>query len=167
MKLFVMRHGEAKPASIDFGAVTPDADRELNETGLQEAIAAAKWLASQIEHIDLVLVSPYQRARQTYAEVAKWVSAQEVEISAEITPKGDAELFASALLARLQVEPAETVLLVSHMPFVCFLTSYLDQRVQPPLFPTAGIAMIEVEPLAMEGYLQGMIAPKVETSSQS
>lgn len=166
MKLFVMRHGEAKPATMEFGTLTPDAERELNETGQQEAIAAAKWLASQVEHIDLVLVSPYQRARQTYAEVAKWVSAQEVEISAEITPEGDAELFASALLARLQVEPAETVLLVSHMPFVCFLTSYLDQRVQPPLFPTAGIAVIEVEPLAMEGCLQGVVAPEMNNSPQ-
>ena len=110
--------------------------------------------------IDLVIVSPYVRAQQTYAEVAKLICAEVVEVSAEITPESDPEMFASALLARLQIEPAETVLLVSHMPFVCYLTSYLDQRVQPPLFPTAGIAVIDVEPLAMEGVLQGVRAPE-------
>ncbi|MFU8784721.1 phosphohistidine phosphatase SixA [Aliidiomarina sp.] len=159
MKLFVMRHGEARAPEMHLGSVEPDADRELTERGREEAIAAGKWLAEQTAKIDLVIVSPYVRAQQTYAEVAKLVGAQEVEVSVEITPEGDPELFASALLARLQIEPAESVLLVSHMPFVCYLTSYLDQRVQPPLFPTAGIAVIEVEPLAMEGCLQGVQAP--------
>ncbi|RUO21254.1 phosphohistidine phosphatase SixA [Aliidiomarina iranensis] len=160
MKVFVMRHGEAKAPAMQLGRVEPDSARELTEQGHLEAIQAAEWLAQQASKIDLVIVSPYVRAQQTYAEVAKLVSAEVVEVSAEITPESDPEMFASALLARLQIEPAETVLLVSHMPFVCYLTSYLDQRVQPPLFPTAGIAVIDVEPLAMEGVLQGVRAPE-------
>ncbi|EGN76441.1 phosphohistidine phosphatase SixA [Idiomarina sp. A28L] len=160
MKVFVMRHGEAKAPTMQLGKVEPDASRELTERGHEEALVAAKWLAEQTPKIDLVIVSPYVRAQQTYAEVAKLVGAEVVEVSTDITPEGDPEMFASALMARLQIEPAETVLLVSHMPFVCYLTSYLDQRVQPPLFPTAGIAVIDVEPLAMEGILQGVRAPE-------
>lgn len=137
MKLYVMRHGEACSPTLCAGVVQPDQERELTAHGHEEAKTAGEWLASQVEKIDLVIVSPYVRAQQTWHEVAQHVAAEVIETSSEITPEGDAELFASSLLARLQIEPAEHVLLVSHMPFVCYLTAYLDRTVQPPLFPTA------------------------------
>ncbi|RUO21951.1 phosphohistidine phosphatase SixA [Aliidiomarina haloalkalitolerans] len=156
MKLYVMRHGEACSPTLCAGVVQPDQERELTAHGHEEAKTAGEWLASQVEKIDLVIVSPYVRAQQTWHEVAQHVAAEVIETSSEITPEGDAELFASSLLARLQIEPAEHVLLVSHMPFVCYLTAYLDRTVQPPLFPTAGIAQLDLEPLAMQGFWQGM-----------
>lgn len=156
MKLYVMRHGEACSPTLCAGVVQPDQERALTAHGHEEAKTAGEWLASQVEKIDLVIVSPYVRAQQTWHEVAQHVAAEVIETSSDITPEGDAELFASSLLARLQIEPAEHVLLVSHMPFVCYLTAYLDRTVQPPLFPTAGIAQLDLEPLAMQGFWQGM-----------
>lgn len=156
MKLYVMRHGEACSPTLCAGVLQADHERELTAHGHQEATTAGEWLAEHAPKLDLVIVSPYVRAQQTWQEVAHHVTAEVIETSTEITPDGDAEAFASALLARLQIEPAEHVLLVSHMPFVCYLTSYLDRSVQPPLFPTAGIAQLDLEPLAMQGFWQGM-----------
>lgn len=148
-----MRHGEAEPPMMRPypGA---DANRVLTDCGHAEAETAAKWLQKHEKNIDLAIVSPYSRARQTYDHVAEHIPVEVTEISTEITPDGDPEAFAGALLARLQIEPAESVLVVSHMPFVCYLVHYLDCAVQAPLFPTAGIAVLDVEPLAMSGALK-------------
>lgn len=159
MKLFVMRHGDALPARFERGYLQPDAERELSERGHREVAQIALWLEEHVGPIDLVITSPYVRAQQTWNAVAEYITAEVVEVSSEITPEGDPEAFAGALLARLQIEPAATVLVVSHMPFVCYLVGYLDTSIQPPLFPTAGLAVMEVEPLAMLGKLQTMHAP--------
>lgn len=154
MKLYIMRHGEAVAPSVGMGKLGADAERVLTPAGHAEAEHAAEWLKSQHENIDLAIVSPYIRAQQTFEHVAERIAVEVTETSPEVTPDADPELFAGALLARLQVEPAETVLIVSHMPFVCYLVSYLDNAIEPPLFPTAGIASLEVEPLAMLGKLK-------------
>lgn len=163
MKLFIMRHGEAAPqqASALLGGVSYSSDeaRELTNFGEDEVRASAQWLCEHYPQLDLAIASPLVRAQQTLDIVAREIPIEQRETSDEVTPSSDPEAFASALLARLQVEPAETVLVVSHMPFVCYLVSYLDQKVQAPLFPTAGIAVLDIEPLAMRGDLQSMTAP--------
>lgn len=153
MKIYIMRHGEAEPPVMRPypGA---DAKRVLTDCGHAEAETAAEWLKTQEKGIDLAIVSPYSRARQTYDHVADSFPIEVTEVSTEVTPDGDPDDFASALLARLQIEPAESVLIVSHMPFVCYLVNYLDCAVQAPLFPTAGVAVLDVEPLAMSGALK-------------
>ncbi|MCC5880939.1 MAG: phosphohistidine phosphatase SixA [Idiomarina sp.] len=167
MKLFIMRHGEAAPqqasALLGGASYATDEARELTSLGREEVVASAQWLKAHYPKLDLAISSPLVRAEQTMDLVAKEIPIESREISAEVTPSSDPESFASALLARLQVEPAETVLVVSHMPFVCYLVSYLDHKVQAPLFPTAGIAVLEIEPLAMAGDLQSMTAPPEPT----
>ena len=153
MRLYIMRHGEAVPPSLKpFPGA--DASRELTDCGHAEAEHAAEWLASQQSTIDLAIVSPFVRAQQTFEHVSARIPIEVTEVSTEVTPEGDAYDFAGALLARLQLEPAESVLVVSHMPFVCYLVNYLDSAIQAPLFPTAGIAVLELEPLAMSGALK-------------
>lgn len=152
MKLLVMRHGEAV-APVAHPAAGADAARELTAAGRAEAVAAGTWLQQQYGALDLVLVSPYIRAQQTWEAVQQQVAAEVVEETADITPAGDPDSFATELLARLQIEPAETVLVISHMPFVSYLVQFLDTTVQAPIFPTAGIAELTAEPLAMSGRL--------------
>lgn len=163
MKLFIMRHGEAasQQASALLGGASYSSDeaRELTPMGRSEVESSATWLKSHYPKLDLAISSPLVRAEQTMDIVAEHIPIELREVSDEVTPSSDPEAFASALLARLQVEPAETVLVVSHMPFVCYLVSYLDHKVQAPLFPTAGIAVLDIEPLAMAGDLQSMTAP--------
>ncbi|HLV47783.1 MAG TPA: phosphohistidine phosphatase SixA [Aliidiomarina sp.] len=154
MKLYVMRHGEAEPPRAGYGIPGADAARVLTSAGHAEAEKAAQWISAQQQKIDLAIVSPYIRAQQTFQHVSHQIPIEVIEESSEITPESDAEMFAGALLARLQIEPAESVLVVSHMPFVCYLVSYLDTGIQPPLFPTSGIAVLDLEPLAMSGKLK-------------
>jgi len=154
MKLLIMRHGEAVIASGG-----KDADRPLTANGIAEVRTNAEWLRKQFGAVDLAIVSPYVRAQQTFSEVKDIVPVEVTETSDEVTPASQADVFASALLARLQIEPAETVLIVSHMPFVCYLLGYLDSTIQPPIFHTGGIAEVDVEPLAMAGKYVGMQAP--------
>ncbi|TRW49487.1 phosphohistidine phosphatase SixA [Aliidiomarina halalkaliphila] len=162
MKLFVMRHGDAVSSKLEHGKLQADEARELSDRGRDEVVRMTEWLREHHPKIDLVIVSPYIRAQQTWKQVEAAIAAEVVEVSSEVTPESDAEAFAGALLARLQIEPAESVLVVSHMPFVCYLVSYLDTSVQPPLFPTAGIAVIDVEPLAMLGRLESLQAPTAD-----
>lgn len=162
MKLFIMRHGEAVPqlsTLLDGNSYASDEVRELTATGRDEVLKSAQWLHTHYPKLDLAIHSPLVRARQTMDLVSKEVAIEVREVSPEVTPSSDPEAFASALLARLQVEPAETVLLVSHMPFVSYLVGYLDNKVEAPLFPTAGIAVMEIEPLAMAGNLESLIKP--------
>lgn len=163
MKLFIMRHGEAAPlqASALLGGAQYASDevRELTSYGREEVAASAKWLKQHYPKLDLAISSPLVRAEQTLDIVAEHMPIEVREVSDEVTPSSDPEAFACALLARLQIEPADTVLVVSHMPFVCYLVSFLDSKVQAPLFPTAGVAVLDIEPLAMAGDLQSMTAP--------
>lgn len=153
MKLYIMRHGEAQPPGIGYARPGADAARSLTTAGHQEAEKAAHWLLAQEKKIDLAIVSPYARAQQTFQHISQRTAIEVIEQSHEVTPESDPELFAGALLARLQIEPAESILVVSHMPFICYLVSYLDTSIQPPLFPTAGIAVLDLQPLAMSGKL--------------
>ncbi|MCC5854868.1 MAG: phosphohistidine phosphatase SixA [Idiomarina sp.] len=151
MKLYVMRHGEAEPPQAGRGLPGADALRPLTGRGRRETEVATEWLKSKSATFDMAIVSPYVRTQETFAIVREHIPVEVTEISEQVTPEQDAEAFASELMARLQLEPAQTVLIVSHMPFVCYLISYLDRCMQPPLFPTSGIAVVEAEPLAMCG----------------
>ena len=163
MKLLIMRHGEAVPQQLSAlrggTPYVPDEARELNRPGRDEVTAITTWLKSEYPKLDLAISSPLVRAEQTLDIVAEQIPIEVREVSDEVTPTSDPAAFASSLLARLQLEPAETVLVVSHMPFVCYMVSYLDTKVQAPIFPTGGVAVLDVEPLAMQGDLQTMITP--------
>lgn len=161
MKLFIMRHGDAVAPQWDGADLhLADAARQLSATGQDEVERSIRQLINDYgQAIDLAIASPLIRAQQTLDIAAAKLAIEQRETSADITPNSDPQAFASALLARLQIEPAQSVLVVSHMPFVSNLVGYLDSKVDAPLFPTAGIAVLDIEPLAMAGNLVEMIKP--------
>lgn len=157
VKLYIMRHGEAMPAQ----ALQGDAIRPLSPYGEQEVIMNAQWLQHYLaeqgaQQLDWLLVSPYIRARQTAAVLSRQVAVKEQEDCADITPEGNAQLFADWLLARLQQRGRgiHHVGIVSHMPFVSYLVAELDARMEPILFPTAGIAEITLNIDAHRGTFE-------------
>lgn len=153
MKLYVMRHGEAVPPQVGFARPGTDAARVLTPQGHQDAIQASLWIARRQKLIDLALVSPYQRAQETFYHVQQQVQVDQIESCAEITPVGQAEFFISELMARVEQENVQSVLLVSHMPFVSYVVAFLDSSLAPPLFPTSGIACLEVDAHQLRGQL--------------
>ena len=122
MNLYLLRHGIAvEPGTPGF---EDDADRPLipkGERRLREAAAAMKKLELSF---DLILSSPFLRAKQTSDIVAGELKLRKrLEFSDELAPGGGSK----ALIQRLSGwEPApENVLLVGHEPSLSRLISLL------------------------------------------
>ncbi len=154
MKIFIMRHGEA----VHFAA--NDAERELTHYGKAQSMAVAKKCKEQgFKQFDLVLVSPYIRAQQTWETVSEQLEAKECQVYDEITPYGDSETVFSYIAALLQLNNFETVFIVSHLPLVGYLTAEFATNIAPPMFPTSGLACVEFEPETQKGKLLWHIYP--------
>jgi phosphohistidine phosphatase len=157
MKLYIMRHGEAHYPKGSYS----DRERRLTPEGEREVLTTTRWLVERHREVDCVFVSPYLRAQQTATVLFSELKTKHRENCDAITPDGHAAAVASWLAAEIETHGYETVVLVSHMPLVSYLVHELDASVQPPIFPTAGIAVIEFSPETLTGkFQQLMIAEK-------
>lgn len=152
MNIFVMRHGQAVPEALN------DALRPLTEQGKDEVTLMARWLASDITQFDLVLVSPYVRAQQTWQQVSKYLSGTLVETCDQLTPNCDADVAASIILAYGDKHSNGNVLVISHMPIVGYLVESLCSGTLAPIFVTSGIAKISVNK-GMAGLFEWLEGP--------
>lgn len=130
-----MRHGEA-----GFVA-SSDTNRTLTPHGIQQAIAAGKFLREQQFHFDLALVSPYLRAQQTLTELSSQVSVDRIETNSDLVPGGDPAKIADLLSWQTDLD---NMLIVSHLPLVGYLVNALCPQVSPPMFTTAAIACVHI-----------------------
>ncbi|MGS0675864.1 phosphohistidine phosphatase SixA [Shewanella sp. 0m-4] len=138
MQLFLMRHGEAGYSAHS------DRERTLTDNGRHHTQLMSNWLGLTIKQFDLVLVSPYLRAQQSWQEVSKhfpepskWITLD------ELVPSGDPEQVAHLVLAYAEQYKAENVLVLAHMPLLGYLVSELVPGIEPPLFATSGVTLIE------------------------
>jgi phosphohistidine phosphatase len=122
MKLYILRHGIAvEPGTPGYAndaarPLTPEGERKLGQ--IVEAMEALEI------SFDLILSSPYLRARQTAEIVAEGLRARKrLELSDCLTPCGSTKKLVE-LLNGLQPSP-ENVLLVGHEPFLSGLISLL------------------------------------------
>ncbi|MCS6806308.1 MAG: phosphohistidine phosphatase SixA [Acidobacteriota bacterium] len=129
MELYILRHAIA----VERG--TPgyrDSDRPLTPEGEKKMVQAAHGMKALGLSFDLILTSPYQRARHTAEIVATVFDAQDKLITTTaLTPAGDpAELVAE--LSR-HGKSADSILLVGHEPYLSSFISTLlvgDERLQ-------------------------------------
>jgi phosphohistidine phosphatase len=146
MNLFLLRHGIA----VERG--TPgyerDADRPLTPKGERRLGRIADAMDALGLKFDLILSSPYARARQTAEIVADALGLKKkLEFSESLTPDGDARALIAAL-NKLEPQP-ENVLLVGHEPFLSDLISMLtsgDAHVTID-FKKGGLCKLEIETL--------------------
>lgn len=154
MQIFIMRHGEAQ------SRFSQDASRELTSLGQAESFATGKWLSQNVEQIDLAIVSPYVRARQTLKSVRSQLAVTEVLQTEDVTPYGDATAFCDYLSALIQTRPHLTcILIVSHMPFVSALVDALCQQQHSLLFATAGVAELSFDVSSAQAHLVRQYIP--------
>jgi phosphohistidine phosphatase len=128
-------------AKSDWTGSASDIDRPLAERGRAEAPLAGQWLASHGGRIDLVIVSPARRARETWELVrAQLASAPPARVDDRVY-LASAEL----LLDVVREVPDEvgTVLLVGHNPGMERLASLVAGT--DVVMRTSGIAEIGVE----------------------
>jgi phosphohistidine phosphatase len=122
MDLYILRHAiaEAHSASIPGG----DSQRRLTAEGEKKMRRIARAMKATELAFDLVLSSPYIRAKQTAAIVAEVSQpAREVEFSANLAPDGNPKELIDEL--RRRHGRSKSILLVGHEPYLSRLISLL------------------------------------------
>lgn len=171
MQVFIMRHGEAQnPVGH---SLMSDKARELTKQGKFEVQLMSSWLTKVKADVGQLWVSPYIRAQQTCAIMAKKIHV-EAETIEFITPEGDAKQvhdfidgIVASQLENLSVndnkstilEQPKALLIVSHMPLVSYLVAELTHYQAAPIFATAAIAEIDYDIKSMRGELVRLISP--------
>lgn len=148
MNIWIMRHGEA-----GFNA-SKDSDRTLTPFGQSMAEKQGQWLGKRLEQqqlfLDKILVSPYQRAKQTWQGVEQGlqgvgyrkISADLVEEWDGITPAGEVQNVLN-YAHFLRDEGAKNLLIISHLPLVFDLVQAFTQHQHSVHFYPAVIAEID------------------------
>jgi phosphohistidine phosphatase len=155
MKLYLLRHGKAEERS----ASGRDEDRELTEEGKLEIRALAKALVGLRIKVDLILTSPYPRARQT-AEIV----AEELHLADGLV--SDRRIACGLRMGELQAIASERagierLMLVGHNPDFAVLGGDLcgGATIDLKKGGLIRLEMIRVEPGG--GILEWVLTPSV------
>jgi len=109
VEIWLLRHAAAEERATS----GRDADRTLTEDGHRRAREVAHGLAALEPGIELVLTSPYARARQTAEPAARALKLLgRLRETGSLEPDRDPE----DVLAEVRAEGVESVLLVGHEP---------------------------------------------------
>lgn len=109
MEIWLLRHAAAEERA-ESGR---DADRALSEDGHRRAREVARGLAELDSGIELILTSPYRRARQTAEPVARALRlTSKLRETQALEPSSDPD----EILGEVRAEPAQVILLVGHEP---------------------------------------------------
>ena len=161
MKLYVLRHGIAvEPGTPGYAT---DADRPLTPEGERKLRQIAKAMEALELSFDLILSSPYLRARQTAEIVAEVLKARKkLELSDCLMPGGSTKKLVE-LLKGLHPCP-ESVLLVGHEPYLSGLISLLvsGREAFAVIMKKGGLCKLSTESLAHGrcAALEWLLTPK-------
>jgi phosphohistidine phosphatase len=141
--LVVLRH-----AKSDWDVVASDRERPLTRRGRRQAGEAGRWLASYGPRVDLAVVSPARRARDTWdLASAEWPAAPPARVDeAAYTFDGD-----DLLRLVRSLGEARSVVLVSHNPAVEELVAALTG--EWATMPTSCLAVVELDDWGSSGRL--------------
>ena len=133
--LILLRHGKS-----DWSAGEPDHLRPLARRGRRQVPVAGRWLADNVGAIDLAVVSPAERTRETWRLAA-------AELAGPPPVREDERVYAGSaqsLLGVVRELPAElaTVVLVGHNPGLEDLVEHLTGRWLS--MPTSALAVIDL-----------------------
>ena len=136
MKLYLVRHGEAKRE-------TEDTNPPLSENGLADVRKIGAYLAeAEFVELDCIMHSGKERAKQTAEILSHYLSPHlSIKESRGLMPLDDPRVWAKRL-----IEIPENTMLVGHLPFIGKLASLLlcnDEIHHPAIFDTATIACLE------------------------
>ena len=130
--LVLLRHGKS-----DWSGGEPDHLRPLARRGQRQVPEAGRWLADNVGVIDLAIVSPAERTRETWR-----LAAAELDVPPPV--REDGRVYAASarsLVGVLREVPEEmaTVVLVGHNPGIEDLVASLTGRSVP--MPTSALAV--------------------------
>ena len=161
MKLYILRHGIAvEPGSPGY---ENDADRPLTPEGESKLRQIAKAIEALEISFDLILSSPFLRARQTAEIVAGVLKARKrMELCESLTPGGSSKKLVDQL-KRFHPLP-DRVLLVGHEPYLSGLISLLvsGREALAVTMKKGGLCMLSIESLTHGrcATLEWLLTPK-------
>ena len=140
--LILMRHAKA----VDRLEAEDDFQRGLTPRGRSDAADVADALAALGLSVDLALVSPAWRTRQTFDQLAPQLGTPEVDDPMALY-HASTDMLERA--SRAVLEPSRTVLLVGHNPGIGGFAHKLAQRCEatrqlPIGYPTATACVFEL-----------------------
>lgn len=132
-RLILVRHGKS-----DWSGDEDDIGRPLNPRGRRQAPKTGQWINANIEHIDLVVVSPATRATHTWDLIAG-------ELDEPPQVRNDDRLYGASVEDFLEVVrevtgDVETLAVVAHNPGLADLVHELTG--ERAAMPTSAIAVI-------------------------
>jgi phosphohistidine phosphatase len=161
MDLYILRHGIA----VDHGApgYPKDSDRPLTPKGERKLWQAAEAMEALDLSFDLILSSPYARARQTAELTASaFNAARKLEFSDTLIPSGKVKDLITVINDRKPLP--DSVLLVGHEPHLSELISLLVCGNAAPvlLMKKGGLCKLTCESLkpARCATLEWLLTPK-------
>ena len=133
--LILLRHGKS-----DWSGGEPDHLRPLASRGRRQAPEAGRWLAEHVGPVELALVSPAERPRETWRLAA-------AALAVPPPVREDDRLYAAPAESLLGVvrelaDRMPTVVLVGHNPGLEELVASLTGRWVP--MPTSALAVVDV-----------------------
>jgi phosphohistidine phosphatase len=162
MNIFILRHGIAADRGTE--AFERDSERPLTGKGKRQLRRSAEAMKRMKLRFDLILSSPYVRARQTAEIVAEELkSKKRLKLSDTLKSENDPEAMI-AEIARLKPTP-KNVLLVGHEPYLSHLVSRLvsGNGNMAMDFKKGGLCKLEFEKLRDGGgaRLVWLLTPKL------
>jgi len=161
MDLYFLRHGIA----VDQGTAgyRKDSERPLTDKGEAKTWQTAKALGALEVSFDLVLSSPYVRARQTAEIIAQALKLKKkLQLIDTLKPGGDSRVLVRVLTG-LASAP-ESVLLVGHEPDLSQLVSLLvsGDKGMGLVFKKGGLCKVGTDGLkhGQCGALEWLLTPK-------
>jgi phosphohistidine phosphatase len=131
--LILLRH-----AKSDWSGMESDIRRPLADRGRRQAPKAGRWLAANVDRIDLAVVSPATRAQQTWELVSAELPAPPpTRIDERVYAASDRRLLA---VVRDVMADINTVVLVGHNPGLEECVETLTGEDVP--MPTSALALI-------------------------
>lgn len=121
MRIVLVRHAEAESPHLKV-----DSERALTAHGLSQAEETGAWLASFLDGPLVLACSPFRRARETAALIQQALPQASLRIVDHLTPGDEVR---QALAAIETVSVGDTLIVVSHMPLIAGLASWLSDGV--------------------------------------
>jgi phosphohistidine phosphatase len=143
MNIYLIRHAIAEEEAPE----KEDSQRELTEKGAKKMRQIAKGLRKLGVELDVVLTSPYLRAKQT-ADILNDVFKikQEVAVTDQLAPMGDPDLLIAEINEKYSVD---SIALVGHEPYLSALVSLLAAQAAPVemTFKKGGVCRLAADDL--------------------
>ena len=152
MALFLVQHGKSRPKDVD-------PDQGLSDEGIAETARIANVAKDYGVNVKIIKHSVKTRARHT-AEIfaAAIIPDGELQEVTGIKPMDDVAAVAQNL------DPAEDVMLVGHLPFMERMASYLiTGSIETPVikFQNSGIVCLDKDSETQSWFIKWTLMPNI------